>query len=55
VPTSAVLPAQTYVVQPGDTLKAIADRYGTTVLALQQANGIAEQNVIGVGQLLTIP
>jgi hypothetical protein len=55
VPTSAVLPAQTYVVQPGDTLKAIADRYGTTVLALQQANGIADQNVIGVGQLLTIP
>ena len=54
-PTSDVMPAQTYVVQPGDTLKSIADRYGTTVVALQAANGIADQNVINVGQVLTIP
>ena len=54
-PTSEVMPAQTYVVQAGDTLKAIADRYGTTVAALQQANGIADQNVINVGQVLSIP
>jgi LysM repeat protein len=42
-------------VQPGDTLGAIADRYGISVLALQQANGLADSNVILVGQVLVIP
>lgn len=46
--------AQTYTVRPGDTLSAIAERYGTTVDALSQANGIANPNEIEVGQVLTV-
>ncbi len=45
----------TYVVARGDTLGAIARRYNTTVGALVQANGIANPNLIAVGQTLTIP
>lgn len=46
---------QSYVVQPGDTLSAIAARYGTTVEALAQANGLPDPNRISVGQVLVIP
>jgi LysM repeat protein len=44
-----------YVVQPGDSLSAIADRLGMSVEELSQANGIADPNVIQVGQKLVIP
>lgn len=47
--------AQTYTVRPGDTLGSIAERYGTTVDAICQANGIANPNVIEVGQVLNMP
>ncbi|MBX3084927.1 MAG: LysM peptidoglycan-binding domain-containing protein [Anaerolineae bacterium] len=43
-----------YVVQRGDTLSSIAARFGTTVQALAAANGIANPNLIYVGQQLTI-
>ncbi len=46
---------RTYTVRPGDTLWAIARRYGTTVEALVQANGIADPNLIYVGQVLRVP
>jgi LysM repeat protein len=46
---------QTYTVQQGDTLAAIAQRFGTTTAALQQANGIADPNQITIGQVLVIP
>ncbi|WP_223756616.1 LysM peptidoglycan-binding domain-containing protein [Myxococcus sp. RHSTA-1-4] len=46
---------QTYTVKSGDTLSGIASRFGTTVSALQQANGISNPNLIQVGQRLTIP
>jgi len=45
---------QTYTVQAGDTLAAIAARYDTTVSALASANGIADPNLIVVGQVLVI-
>jgi len=45
----------TYVVAHGDTLKAIAARYGTTVDALGRLNGIYNYNLIYAGQRLTIP
>ena len=48
-------PQATYVVQAGDTLAAIAQRFGTTVAALQGANGIANPNEIMIGQVLVIP
>ena len=44
-----------YVVQPGDTLSALALRFGTTVSALVEANGIANPDLIYVGQTLAIP
>jgi LysM repeat protein len=44
-----------YVVQRGDTLYSIATRCGTTVLAIQQANGIPSPEYIFPGQQLTIP
>jgi len=44
----------TYVVQPGDTLYSIAQRYGTTVYALAHANNIVNPWYITVGTKLTI-
>jgi len=45
----------THVVQPGENLFRIALRYGTTVEAIAQANGIADATQLSVGQKLTIP
>jgi len=46
----------TYVVQPGDTLTRIAQRFGTTVQALLAANPqITNPNLIYVGQVIEIP
>jgi LysM repeat protein len=50
--------ARTYTVVAGDTLSAIALRfYGNANLfaLIATANGIADPNVIAVGQVLTIP
>lgn len=44
-----------YVVQRGDTLSAIAYRYGTTVAAIAGANGISNPSYIYPGQQLRIP
>ena len=55
VATPTTPATQTYTVQPGDTLSAIASRYGTTTDAISQANGIENPNAISVGQVLTIP
>jgi LysM repeat protein len=44
-----------YTVQAGDTLYSIALRYGTTVEAIQSANGIVNPTYIRVGQMLIIP
>jgi LysM repeat protein len=46
---------QSYVVQEGDTLSAIATRFATTVAAIQAANGLGENDVINIGQVLVIP
>jgi LysM repeat protein len=45
----------TYTVQRGDTLGAIAKKFGTTVNALASANNIANPSLIRVGQVLKIP
>lgn len=44
-----------YIVKPGDTLSSIAWRFGTTVWALAQANGIWNYNLIYIYQKLYIP
>lgn len=45
----------TYVIQPGDTLSGIAGRYGTTVSALAQLNGISDPNKIYAGNTIRVP
>lgn len=45
---------RTYTVVAGDTLGAIAARYGTTYQALAAKNGIANPNLIYPGQVLKI-
>jgi LysM repeat protein len=62
-PTAAVTAApsaaarQTYTVKSGDTLGAIANRFGTTVDAIAKLNGIARADYgrIQVGRVLQIP
>lgn len=44
-----------YTVQRGDTLYSIAQKCGTTVAAIQQANGIPSPEYIFPGQQLRIP
>ncbi len=44
-----------YVVQAGDTLYSIAQRFGTTVEALSAANALEDPSLIRVGQRLVIP
>lgn len=46
---------QTYTVKSGDTLGAIAKRFGVTLQALQAANGITNPDKIAIGQVLIIP
>ena len=43
-----------YTVKRGDTLSGIAKRYGTTYQAIAKLNGIANPNLIHVGQKLRI-
>ena len=45
----------THVVQKGENLFRIAQKYGTTVAAIAQRNGIVNPSLIRVGQKLTIP
>jgi LysM repeat protein len=61
IPASPTIPPTrtpvivTYTIQPGDTLSAIAARYGTTVEAILQANpGIAPTN-LQLNQEVLIP
>jgi LysM repeat protein len=43
-----------HIVVPGDTLYSLAQRYGTTVEAIMQVNGLSN-NRLNVGQRLLIP
>ncbi|MBX3001280.1 MAG: FxLYD domain-containing protein [Caldilineaceae bacterium] len=55
-PTPTVTPTPViYQIQPGDSLLAIAQRYGLTVASLQDANGILDPRTLQVGQQLIIP
>ncbi|HSJ85669.1 MAG TPA: GH25 family lysozyme [Anaerolineales bacterium] len=46
---------RTYTVKAGDSLYAIAIKFGTTVAAIAAANNISNPNQISVGQVLIIP
>jgi LysM repeat protein len=54
LPTPRVDPGQ-HIVQAGDTLGTIAQQYGVSLEALMQANGLADANLLSIGQELTIP
>ena len=45
----------TYAVQAGDTLSVIAERFGTTVDAIVDANDLTDATSLDIGQLLIIP
>ena len=52
IPASVV----TYVVQSGDTMSGIAQKFGVSLGALEAANPqVHDPNLIFPGQLLTIP
>jgi LysM repeat protein len=48
-------PQTTYVVQQGDTLNLIAQRFGTTAQAIADASGIQVTDTINPGDVLIIP
>ncbi len=56
-PTATPTPegARIHVVKSGETLFSIAQRYGVTLAALSQANGIMDPTILRVGQQLVIP
>jgi LysM repeat protein len=54
-PAGRALADTTYAVRAGDTLYAIALRFGITVQAIVAANNLLNPNLIHPGQLLTIP
>ena len=45
----------THKVQKGETLSAIAARYGVSVDEIANANNIKNKNLIRTGQILNIP
>ena len=55
MPHPVVAQGGVHVVQRGQTLYSIARRYGTTVSAIMQANGLTNSNFVWVGQRLRIP
>lgn len=57
VPSATAAPStgRTHVVASGDNLSRIASRYGTTVRALVDANGLSDANHLRIGMRLSIP
>jgi murein DD-endopeptidase MepM/ murein hydrolase activator NlpD len=51
---SAQAKADTYTVQPGDSLSAVSRKTGVSVAALKQANGM-QDGLIRIGQTLKVP
>jgi LysM repeat protein len=54
-PPPAVTSGCYYIVRRGDTLFSIARRFGTTIGAIAQANGLSNPRYIRAGQRLVIP
>jgi LysM repeat protein len=54
-PSPSPSSGQTYTVRRGDTLSAIAIRFGVSLWSLAQTNSISNPSMIYVGQVLRIP
>ena len=48
-------PTFVYVIQSGDTLPRLAQRFGTTVRVLREINGIQNASDFKVGERILIP
>src|SRR5207237_7322590 len=48
-------PFQAYRVQPGDTVRVIAQAFGVSSASIAQASGLRNADQLRVGQVLTIP
>ncbi len=55
VTTQAKPKTSTHKVKKGETLERIAKKYGTTVSAIQAANGMGSKTVLQIDQVLKIP
>lgn len=48
-------PTFVYVMQEGDKLSLLAQRFGTTVRVLRELNGLSDPNMVHPGTRLLIP
>jgi len=55
VPTSTPTAVRSHLVEAGETLSQIAERYGTTVEALARVNELDAPYIIYEGQVLILP
>jgi len=53
--TSSTATGSQYILQPGDTLFAVALRYGVDWTDLAEANGLTENSLLQIGQILAVP
>ena len=54
-PAGSLVRGVTHVVAPGETLGAIAAKYGVSVATLKTANHIADERKLRAGQVLRVP
>jgi LasA protease len=54
IPTPPSVP-ENYMVQPGDTIGTISQKFGLSPDSIVQANGLPDANILSVGQELKLP
>ena len=54
IPVKGIAPPRYYVVRPGDTLSAIADRYGLELGDILSLNRLDNPNIIYPGQIIRL-
>jgi len=54
-PTLDPTTQQIYVIESGDSLSSVANRFGTTLDEIVRANSLTDPNVVFIGQRLIIP